>query len=79
MQATYTAAQIREKINCGESFWVAKPHERSAALNHALAIGAKYTSGADDRGGFYVVKVTLPPRPDAAVVKPSGKNQRLKK
>ena len=79
MQATYTAAQIREKINCGESFWVAKPHERSAALNHALAIGAKYTSGADDRGGFYVVKVKLPPRPDAPVTKTNSKIQRLKK
>ncbi len=52
--ANLTSSEIKEKILARESFWVATAAERISASNIARIIGIKYTTGSDDRGGFYV-------------------------
>ena len=61
-----TRAEIRAKIAASESFWCATSRERQDAITQALAVGADYVTRSDDRGGFYVVKLTLPPRLNGA-------------
>jgi hypothetical protein len=48
---------IKKKIQARESFWVGSENERKAAINIAKILGLKYTTGSDDRGGFYVLNV----------------------
>ena len=60
---TLSREEIRIKIDGGESFWVQTEVERGFALTHAKSTRQKYTSGKDDRGGFYVIRVVLPTHP----------------
>ena len=52
-----TAAQIREKILGRESFWVGTHSERVTCVRTAKTLAIKYTTGPDERGGFYIVNV----------------------
>ena len=74
-----TRAQIRELIDGGKSFWCQTVSERADAINYASARRLKYTSGTDDRGGFYVCALTMPPMPPGAVSKTNTPKTNTKK
>lgn len=49
-----TSQQLKERILARESFWVGTESERVNASRIAKTLGIKYTTGSDERGGFYV-------------------------
>jgi hypothetical protein len=63
--AILTNDEISAKVRARESFWVGTENERKAASAAAKANGIKYTTGKDDRGGYYCV------HPSVRIPKPS--------
>jgi hypothetical protein len=61
--ANFTSSELKEKIMARESFWVASSNERVIASRIASTLGIKYTTGADDRGGFYICKLPTVKKP----------------
>ena len=64
-----TRGEIWRKVEAHESFWCQSIRERADAINYAKAIGANFTSGEDDRGGYYVIALTMPPMPAGTTAK----------
>ena len=64
-----TAAEIKDKIQGRESFWVATVSERVAASRLAGALDIPYHTRSDDSGGFYVVHIKLPPKSKRKITK----------
>ena len=52
--ATLSGMEIKDRIMGRESFWVGTESERVSASRTAQTLGIKYTTGKDDRGGFYI-------------------------
>ncbi len=52
--ATLSSNEIKDKILARESFWVGTESERVNASRIAKTLSIKYTTGSDERGGFYI-------------------------
>ena len=61
-----TSSDIRDKILARQSFWVGTQSERVIASAFAKATGVKYTTGKDDRGGFYITHIRKVRKPVSA-------------